>query len=79
MYFRGQGIWVKDTTISCIALADDAVLLSNNIIYLKLLLYLTIQYCNKYKVQLVPDKTKLLALCKVPQANIFNFIVWADN
>ena len=49
------------STISAISLADDTALVSNNIIKLKLLLYLTMQYCSKYCVDLVPDKTKLLA------------------
>ena len=58
------GIPHRDNTISCISLADDAVLLSNNIYDLNNLLFLTIQYCEKYKVELVPSKTKLVAFCK---------------
>ena len=52
--------------ISCISLADDAVLISNNITDLYNLLLITINYCNKYQVQLVPDKTRLLAFSKDP-------------
>ena len=57
----GLGVNVHDHTVSLIALADDAALVSDNIIFLKHLLYLTTQYCNKYGVELVVDKTKLLA------------------
>ena len=57
----GLGVSFMGTTISAISLADDTALVSNNIIKLKLLLYLTMQYCSKYCVDLVPDKTMLLA------------------
>ena len=57
------GVSVMDFIISCITLADDGVLVSNSIYYLQNLLFLTTQYCSKYKVELVPDKTKLLAFC----------------
>ena len=58
------GVKIRDSTISCISLADDAVLLSNDVRNLKHLLFLTIQYCSKYRVELVPDKTKLLVFAK---------------
>ena len=57
----GLGVSIMGTTISAVALADDTVLVSNSIIFLKLLLYLTTQYCSKYCVELVPEKTKLIA------------------
>ena len=47
-------------TISCISLADDAVLLSNTPVDLSNLLMLSSQYCKKYNVELVPDKTQLV-------------------
>ena len=50
--------------VSCISLADDAVLLSNEFVDLKNLLHLTVMYCSKYGVELVPDKTKLVAFAK---------------
>ena len=59
----GLGVPVLDSIISCITLADDGVLLSNSIYNLQNLLFLTKQYCRKYKVELVPDKTKLLVFC----------------
>ena len=53
------GAILGDIIISAIGQADDVVLLSNNIFSLKNLLYLNLKYCDKYMVQLVPDKTKL--------------------
>ena len=58
------GVSIRNRVISCITLADDAVLLSNNIHHLDHLLFLTKQYCSKYQVQLVHDKTKLLVFAK---------------
>ena len=58
------GVPIRDDTISYVSLADDAVLLSNNIFNLKHLLFLTTQYCHKYKVKLVPEKTKLMVFSK---------------
>ena len=59
------GVLHRDSMmVSCVSLADDAVLVSNSIHDLKNLLYLTIQYCRKYKVDLVPDKTKLVVFSK---------------
>ena len=57
----GLGVTIRDITISSISLADDTVLVSNDIISLKHLMFLTTQYCKKYSVELVPDKTKLIA------------------
>ena len=50
-----NGIW-----ISSIGQADDTLLVSDSIFNLQHLLYLTEQYCAKYHVELVPEKTKLL-------------------
>ena len=63
----------NDLPISCRSLADDAVLLSNDITDLKNLLFLTIQYCNKYQVQLVPEKTRLLVFTKDPKNPLVNY------
>ena len=57
----GLGASLGFTMVSCISLADDAVLVSNDIHDLKNLLHLTTQYCKKYDVKLVPEKTILLA------------------
>ena len=56
----GLGVTLGNRTLSCISLADDAVLLSSSITNLKNLLRLTVNYCKKYDVDLVPEKTKLL-------------------
>ena len=58
------GVSILNRIISCITLADDGVLLSNDIHSLGHLLFLTKQYCSKYQVQLVHDKTKLLVFAK---------------
>ena len=58
------GVTIRGITISSITLADDTVLTSNSIINLQLLLHLTTEYCKKYRVELVPDKTKLLVFSK---------------
>ena len=65
----GLGASLGFTKISCISLADDAALVSNDIHDLKNLLHLTVQYCKKYDVKLVPDKTILLAF-DIPQHEI---------
>ena len=53
------GVTMGDITISAIGQADDVVLTSNNPYSLFNLLYLTKEYCSKYMVELVQDKTKL--------------------
>ena len=52
------GVPFFDKVISCISLADDTVLLANQIFDLENLLYLSNQYCAKYDVALVPEKTR---------------------
>ena len=58
----GLGVDLGPQNVSCISLADDAILLSSDITNLKNLLYLTVLYCSKYNVDLVPHKTVLLAM-----------------
>jgi hypothetical protein len=57
------GVNLGSNTISCIGQADDSALLANDIHSLNNLLQLTLEYCQKYSVTLVPEKTKLLAFC----------------
>ena len=57
----GLGINIFGCHISAIGQADDCVLLSDEIYFLKNLLQLTLDYCKKYHVKLAPEKTKLLA------------------
>ena len=46
--------------LSGVGQADDVGLLANSLKKLKLLLYLTVLYCDRYQVKLVGAKTKLL-------------------
>ena len=46
--------------ISAVGQADDVILMSNDIYSLQLLVKLTEDYCQKYRVKLEPKKTKLL-------------------
>ena len=55
------GVGIRTTTISATGQADDVVLSANNLDNLALLVRLTESYCTKYRVTLVPNKTKLLA------------------
>ena len=54
------GIDIGDICISAIGQADDSCLVSDCVFKLQHLLQLTVQYCSKYHVELVPEKTKLL-------------------
>ena len=55
------GVDMGSMVASCIGQADDTALIANNIHDLQNLLLLTQEYCQKYSVTLVPEKTKLLA------------------
>ena len=55
------GVDLVSNVVSSIGLADDTVLLSDSISKLSGLLHLTDEYCKQYHVELVPEKTKLLA------------------
>ena len=55
------GISVGSATISSIGQADDTALVSDSLSKLAGLLHLAEEYCRKYHVDLVPEKTKLLA------------------
>ena len=54
------GVNIKSSVISSVGLADDVVDLANTIDDLRLLVALTVSYCKKYRVKLVPSKTKLM-------------------
>ena len=49
-------------TVSANGMADDTVLISNDIFHLLMLLELTEYFCHKYGVSLVPEKTILQCL-----------------
>ena len=53
------GVFLGDVHVAAIGQADDTVLVSDEIYKLKFLLNLTLQYCDKYHVELSADKTKL--------------------
>ena len=55
------GVALGNIVISAIGQADDVILSANDIDSLRLLVRLTESYCTKYRVKLVPSKTKLLA------------------
>ena len=55
------GVDLGSCVISGIGQADDSALLANDIHSLQNLLLLTLDYCQRYNVTLVPEKTKLLA------------------
>ena len=57
------GVNIKSSVISAVGQADDVILFSNTIFNLNLLSSITQHYCNKFRVKLVPSKTKLLAYC----------------
>ena len=58
------GVPLGKLTVSAIGQADDTVLVSNDIGFLSSLLSLTVFFCEKYLVQLCPDKTKLQAFAR---------------
>ena len=54
------GADIGSDVISAVGQADDVMLMSNDLNDLHLLVRLTEQYCQKYRVKLEPKKTKLL-------------------
>ena len=54
------GVDIGSSVISAVGQADDVILLTNDLYDLKLLLRLTENYCDKFRVKLEPGKTKLL-------------------
>ena len=57
-----------DVVVSSIGKADDTVLISDCIVKLYGLLHLAVSYCKQYHVELVPEKTKLVAFCHNPKS-----------
>ena len=64
---------MNSVTISAIGQADDVLLVSNDINNLFLLSWLTEQYCSKYRVTLVPSKTKLIAFHTEQQSELCDY------
>ena len=59
-----------DLNIAAIGQADDSCLMSTSIHSLHSLVNLTLEYCRKFHVELVPDKTKLMVF--YPSSQSFN-------
>ena len=59
----GLGVDMDGVHVAAIGQADDVVLLANTPLKLACLLYLTVLYCHRQHVTLVPEKTKLLSWC----------------
>ena len=59
------GIRLGSHVVSSIGQADDSALVANDVFCLQNLLLLTLEYCQRNNVTLVPEKTKLLAFCPV--------------
>ena len=64
------GVDLGSCVISAIGQADDVFLASNNLDSLALLITLTENYCKKYRVALVPAKTKLLGYANQKQQHL---------
>ena len=56
----GLGSLVGDQLVAAVGQADDSALCSHDINQLQFLLNLSVQYCEKYQVELSTPKTKLL-------------------
>ena len=61
------GINLGSHVVSSIGQADDSALVANDVFSLQNLLQLTLEYCQRNNVTLVPEKTKLLAFCPIGQ------------
>ena len=57
------GVDIGSGVIAAVGQADDVILLAPSPYRLQLLVMLTEEYCQKYRVKLEPGKTKLLAYC----------------
>ena len=68
------GLDIFNVGVSAIGQADDSCLISDCIFKLQHLLQLTVDYCAKYHVELVPEKTKLL--CFTPNGLESSAFYW---
>ena len=69
----GLGVPLGPVEVAAIGQADDVVLISNDMYFLKFLLQLTLEYCEKYHVTLAPEKTKLVAFSTAATKQLANF------
>ena len=65
----GLGVDIGSSILSAIGFVDDTSLVSDSLSKLAGLLHLTKEYCRQYHIELVPDKTKLLAFVPAKQEN----------
>ena len=75
----GLGINLHGIEISAIGQADDCVLVSDELFYLKNLLDLSLDYCKKYHVLLAPEKTKLLAFSSTKHKSDIGYLELVNN
>ena len=61
LHASSLGVRIYDQCISCISLADDNALVASSLTDLNNLLHLTVLDCKRNDVDLVPDKTNLIA------------------
>ena len=81
------GVDIKSSVISAVGCADDVILASNSIDDLQMLARLTEYYYSKYRVKLVPSKTKFLpvlkkrtsATCRLCKAYQPSYYQWTDS
>ena len=66
------GVDLGAAVVSSIGQADDTVLISDCLVKLYCLLHLAVQYCEKYHVELVPEKTMLLAFAPPSQKTLLD-------
>ena len=66
------GVDLGSVVVSATGLADDVMLSTNNIDSMRLLVTLTEQYCHKYRVLLVPSKTKLIGYSTAKQKHLLD-------
>ena len=64
---------IGSSVISSIGQADDTILISDDIYRLSALVTLIEDYCHKYKVELVPSKTKLLCISSKVNQEIVDY------
>ena len=69
----GLGVPLGPVDVASVGQADDVVLLSNDLYFLRFLLQLTLDYCNKYHVTLAPEKTKLVAFSTSATKQLTNY------
>ena len=67
------GIHLHDLHVGAVGHADDVLLISDDILLLKHLLQLSLDYCQKYHVTLAADKTKLVAFSAPHQQHLVNY------